>query len=756
MKSTALSLIYEFNSLLPFEWKPSKKIIEELNLLVSRLHVDEIIPLEKREEELIRVINQKFEFNKQTFQTVINFCAEKKITFNYPEKQKIENFIDSNNIDDFSFFMLNKIGECPLLKEVINLFKPIDKSATFNLLNAEINYAQGKKEDIFESLFCAFVFSSFEKKIIHNYFSGKELESDYQEDYFYFLKENYPHFCDRRCTLIYLTIDKMVYDTFSSKLDFKNSVFQLIKQSYKKLDNHSFFVVQIKPIESDNINIQWELYSDIVLFSEKFIENKLKKGYFHPNKISEQTAKYIDEINLDKAQFEISNEGFTYLDCFVLNKKNVNSHSNCPYDILILFEKNQRDERIVPCPACRSERVQGNSYPKINVRSWECKNTFCPDKSKYNRGKRYSLYSIIRQKAIEEPQNLIPVNNVRKWRLDVVEIESDIEIIEMLLRHYSLCGDSVTFINSQKTIQKDFCERNIIFENYPNNLHYEDLYTSFYSSPFFHRFMVKRKVKPKDFKDLTEDSAFKVFCGNSFDVLSTVEKESVDGAVTSPPYYNAREYSHWDNIYTYLYDMYNIALKVFDSLKNGSTYLFNIFDYFDNENNLVFSAMGKKRMILGAYIIYIFRRIGFTLHGNIVWNKGEVEGKRNYNQGNMSPFYQAPLNSWEHIFIFTKGKTKTDTFPSILFAKPVFKIIKKKNILGHTAPFPKIIPKLLLENLCEGQTILDPFAGSFTTGRLAFAYRLNSINIDYNEEYCLLGLNLFNQDVVQHDMTIIN
>ena len=58
-------------------------------------------------------------------------------------------------------------------------------------------------------------------------------------------------------------------------------------------------------------------------------------------------------------------------------------------------------------------------------------------------------------------------------------------------------------------------------------------------------------------------------------------------------------------------------------MKTGGIYLFNIFDYFDNENNVVLSAMGNKRMILGAYMIDMFERIGFTLRGNIIWNKGE-------------------------------------------------------------------------------------------------------------------------------------
>jgi len=195
-------------------------------------------------------------------------------------------------------------------------------------------------------------------------------------------------------------------------------------------------------------------------------------------------------------------------------------------------------------------------------------------------------------------------------------------------------------------------------------------------------------------------------------------------------------------------DMYNAAREVFRVLKAGGVYLFNIFDYFDNENSIVFSAMGKKRMILGAYIIHLFRRVGFELIGNVVWYKGEIEGKRNFNQGNHSPYYQFPFNCWEHILVFKKpGNSMNDCkFPTILDTKPVVKIVKGKNVLGHSAPFPSAIPELLIGQLQEGQCVLDPFSGSMTTGRSAYLRGLRSISIDVHREYCELGLRLLHKD----------
>jgi DNA modification methylase len=245
-----------------------------------------------------------------------------------------------------------------------------------------------------------------------------------------------------------------------------------------------------------------------------------------------------------------------------------------------------------------------------------------------------------------------------------------------------------------------------------------------------------------------------VYQGGCFEVLSDMPEASIAGAVTSPPYYNARSYTLWPNIYCYLYDMYNSARQVYRVLKPGSLYVFNIFDYFDNENNVVLSAMGKKRMILGAYTVDLFRRVGFELSGNVVWYKGEIEGKRNFNQGNRSPYYQFPFNCWEHTLVFRKPGPISDMapFPTILDSKPVIKMVRGENVLGHSAPFPESIPELLLDRMRRGDTILDPYSGSMTTGRAAYRRGMRSISIELHKEYCDLGLRLLEEENATFDL----
>ena len=98
----------------------------------------------------------------------------------------------------------------------------------------------------------------------------------------------------------------------------------------------------------------------------------------------------------------------------------------------------------------------------------------------------------------------------------------------------------------------------------------------------------------------------------------------------------------------------------------------------------------------------------------MAWYKGEIEGKRNYNQGNRSPYYQAPLNCWEHCFLFRKpgGSADAYRFPILLDAKPVYKMLRGENIHGHSATFPADVPELLIRQMGKGRCILDPYRGA--------------------------------------------
>jgi DNA modification methylase len=263
----------------------------------------------------------------------------------------------------------------------------------------------------------------------------------------------------------------------------------------------------------------------------------------------------------------------------------------------------------------------------------------------------------------------------------------------------------------------------------------------FWNSSFFARFVVpvaaEREISElsrgcrQDFKELYE-----LIEGESMAVLRGFDSGVFDRAITSPPYFNARAYAQWPNLYCYLYDMYRNAQEVFRTLDEGGIYAYNIFDYFDNERVITFSDMGRKRIPLGALLAHVLEQIGFELLTVMPWDKGDIQGKRGFNGGNYSPYYQSPFNCWEHVLIMRKPITDRSNsaaqLPSAVLGstirvKPVFKMVRGRNTYGHTAPFPEALVDALLEGLKAGTTVLDPYAGSATTARAAARHAAHGV-----------------------------
>lgn len=745
-------LIKEFSEIIGDEVEFTDDYLDELVKISKFLSNKKKNNFNIRKENFIAHVNWKFRINSNQLKKFYSTAASNGITFNYHQKNIIQYSFDSSSINllEQLFKKINIAGS--KIDVLLKTFKPASLKETRETIVSECNSpaklripkgSRNIKNEILEALFSAFLYSSFSHECLHEYFDPDFSLENYKHNFFEQLHVRSPELFKRDHSLHFIAIDQNLPIFSLSYIEARTVITNYISECYNLINNYGYLAILITPIFINNKSVQWELISDIILFSEKFREVRLKKNYFRPDEIQKITSSYIENLDIETANFDIANEGFTYKDCFVISKSNELDKQDLT-DSLLIFQKNDRDETLIPCPTCRTRNVQGNSYPSFGVRSWECKNRLCPDKSKYNRGKRYSFKAIISQQAIDDEANSIPEFSVRSWMRDVQNSRPIDEIFEMLLRHYSLNGDGIHVTNYQTT-NKKILGRTIKFDCLPikknDNL-------NFFNSSFFNRYIVQCNRNEVDPPINLGDSFFNALHGDTFNVLKNYNNDFFDGAITSPPYYNAREYSQWENIYCYLYDMYNINAEVYRCLKPGALYLYNIFDYFDNEKSTAFSAMGQKRMILSAYTVDIFRRIGFDLAGNIVWDKGDIEGKRGFNSGNFSPYYQAPFNCWEHILIFKKPSStkKTDSlhlsFPSIFKQKPVIKMVNGANVHGHSAPFPDEIPELLIKELEPGSIVLDPFGGSLTTCRVAETYNISSVCIEKEINFCHLGIKL--------------
>ncbi len=160
-----------------------------------------------------------------------------------------------------------------------------------------------------------------------------------------------------------------------------------------------------------------------------------------------------------------------------------------------------------------------------------------------------------------------------------------------------------------------------------------------------------------------KDSDVKIIWGDCLEVMKGMKSESIHLIVTSPPYYNAREYSQWKNLNEYLNTMRLIIREAYRVLDNHRVFVFNVGDIFDNDNIYTTSTWGKRRIPLGAYFTKIFEEEGFTFVDDFIWDKGEVQSERHKNGNKPFPFYQYPMNCYEHILIFHKHRKDETRYP---------------------------------------------------------------------------------------------
>lgn len=370
------------------------------------------------------------------------------------------------------------------------------------------------------------------------------------------------------------------------------------------------------------------------------------------------------------------------------------------------------------------------------------------------------------------------------------------------------------YIDKIFTISKDYLNKSLtkkeITKLWDNAQSYGDLnnkevvkrFSKDYKKLMKEKHQNKYKRWDKDLMDFIDkkNGKAKVVWDDCLNSLKGMKNESIQLMVTSPPYYNARDYSQWKNLNDYLKDMKAIIKESYRVLDNHRIFVFNVGDITGNDNLHTKSAWGDRRIPLGAYFTKIFEDVGFTFIDDFIWDKGEVQSHRNKNGG--TPLYQYPINCYEHIMVFAKHREDKNLYPcpvcgclkvngnayagvgikswecknlecfersksnrgkrfsyrsvmmdelksnkinpdlmkrwrrDIVKLNPTIKINSKgENKLGHTAPYPHEIAEFAIEFFSgEGENVLDPFAGSFTTIIEAIKKGRNGIGIELNKD----------------------
>ena len=236
----------------------------------------------------------------------------------------------------------------------------------------------------------------------------------------------------------------------------------------------------------------------------------------------------------------------------------------------------------------------------------------------------------------------------------------------------------------------------------------------------------------------------KLIIGNCMS-MEEIEDDSVHLMVTSPPYFNAPfDYKGLFKSYgQYLGVLRKVAKEIYRVLQDGRIAVLNIDDMLINGEKFPIVADATK----------IFQEAGFRYRDRIIWKKPEGYLRISRRSGvilqNPYPMYFYPDNLLENIIIFQKGKfnyrsiskevrenSRVD-IKELQNNKWYMTLWEMTNVLPGSdlekdiAAFPEELPYRVIKLFSyKGETVLDPFAGSGTTMKVAKLLERNSIGIE--------------------------
>lgn len=236
----------------------------------------------------------------------------------------------------------------------------------------------------------------------------------------------------------------------------------------------------------------------------------------------------------------------------------------------------------------------------------------------------------------------------------------------------------------------------------------------------------------------------KLIVGNCMS-MEEIPDKSVHLMVTSPPYFNAPfDYKEvFKNYDQYLGVLNRVAKELFRVLDDGRIAVLNIDDMLVNSEKFPIVADATK----------IFQNAGFRYRDRIIWKKPDGYLRISRRSGvllqNPYPMYFYPDNLLESIIIFQKGKfdyhsiskdiresSKIDVkeFSDNKWYMTLWEmtnVLPGSDLEKDIAAFPEELPYRIIKLFSyKGETVLDPFAGSGTTMKIARDLGRNSIGIE--------------------------
>lgn len=241
---------------------------------------------------------------------------------------------------------------------------------------------------------------------------------------------------------------------------------------------------------------------------------------------------------------------------------------------------------------------------------------------------------------------------------------------------------------------------------------------------------------------------------------ASLEKESVDCVVTSPPYFWQRDYDvegqigMEESIDGFVMNIVDAMEALRPALKSTGTLFLNLGDTYYNAKGRPHGEDPKHRSrrmsVLRAVdgpglglprksligipwrVALAMQEAGWTLRSDIIWMR-----KTSIPEPTAK---DRPWRKFEHIFMFTKGPKYFFDRTALQGEEDVWYIEPERNSIArgtHYAPYPRELVRRCIRVGCPADgTVLDPFVGGGTTMDVALDEGRNAIGIELNPDFC--------------------
>lgn len=239
----------------------------------------------------------------------------------------------------------------------------------------------------------------------------------------------------------------------------------------------------------------------------------------------------------------------------------------------------------------------------------------------------------------------------------------------------------------------------------------------------------------------------RIFHGDALEVLSQIPNESVDLIFVDPPYNIGKDFAgrkdKWKTDEDYLYWCYQWIDLCIQKLKpTGAFYVMTSTQFMP-----YFDLFIRKKMTILSRIVWAYDSSGVqakkyfgSLYEPILFC---VKDKDNYTFNADDIMIEAKTGSKRKLIDYRKNPPqpyKNEKVPGNVwdFCRVRYRMEEYEN---HPTQKPiSLLERIIKASSNEGDLVLDPFCGTFTTGFVAKENNRNFIGIEIQEDYYKIGL----------------